>query len=901
MNIKKLTLALLTALSLTANAANEKETVAQVTDAISLTTDVDYIITGTTPFATTGSVNIENTEHAVIIIKKVKPSKVIATLMSHIYIKGEPAVNGTNCQVKMYDRGAIIFPYEKAFRPLTCYTEENFGGEACNNYTEGHSGGFMKSLTDATLNNNFRSFKLKRGYMVTFALGTGGWGYSRVFIADQEDLEMNLPANMIGRVSSYRIFKWHNAHKAGLASDGRAAANAAVGSCWCYDWAQGNSSLLPDVEWVPNHIYEDWPSPSTCGSVDGSCHMKTNNEPGNSADDHPQSVEDVLNNWQNLMRTGMRLCSESSHDGSWNHLREFIKQIDARGWRCDLLDLHCYWPAGSFGDFKNYYNDYGGRPIWISEWVWGASWNNNGAFAVSNRSDFTGNQNNTYNGTKPILEKLNASKYVERYAYWNSEANCSKIYLDGKLSKLGEYYANMDEGLGYDASIQKVPTVVYNTPTNLVGTYSNAKQELTLTWDDANGDMLDSVVVQCKAAGTVIYKWAANVPLKDVNSKKGASYTFKISPDEGTSYYRIAAYPIGNKTPKTSNEVVVTVSKGMGGDYYQIGKLNIANTEPITTDFSTSFSTTPAVFMGVMSNKNTTLFPGNLLTSVQKSRFTYQINPWKNQSNGTTELKNPEDIAFLAIQDTTSYAWGNMSCEVGSAKIQMKDTVQVEFATPFAEGVTPIVITEFRNPTLKTNPMTIRIWDVTNKGFKAISMYEEAVGTVATTLQNMVYMAVTPGFEYIDESKGIMIAAGIGDVAYGTGSRLNSFELEGDTLHFKDPCIYGGLQTYNYHSASVLRRASDAKDGEFTIGTRIKRQIDGTSTTTDKNTADFADIFGWVIIAKTSEGSSMPTAIESIIPSTPSVSGTFDLTGRRITASVKGQMYIKNGKKYLAK
>ena len=48
----------------------------------------------------------------------------------------------------------------------------------------------MKDLTNATLNNSFKSFKLKRGYMVTFALGKSGWGYSRCVIADQEDLEM---------------------------------------------------------------------------------------------------------------------------------------------------------------------------------------------------------------------------------------------------------------------------------------------------------------------------------------------------------------------------------------------------------------------------------------------------------------------------------------------------------------------------------------------------------------------------------------------------------------------------------------------------------------------------------------------------------------------------------------
>ena len=65
----------------------------------------------------------------------------------------------------------------------------------------------MKTLTEANLNNKIRSFKLKRGYMVTFALGVGGWGYSRCFIADMEDLEVaEMPSNMDSRVSSYRIF-----------------------------------------------------------------------------------------------------------------------------------------------------------------------------------------------------------------------------------------------------------------------------------------------------------------------------------------------------------------------------------------------------------------------------------------------------------------------------------------------------------------------------------------------------------------------------------------------------------------------------------------------------------------------------------------------------------------------
>lgn len=876
MKLKQLTFAMLFAMGLTASAGNEKTTVTQVTEAVDVTGNTDYVITGTTPFTTTGSVNIVDTEHAVVIIKKVKPSKVLSSLMQNIYIKGEKAVDKVNCQVRMYDRGAIIFPYDKNYKPLTCYTEKQFGGESCNEYSEGHSGGYMKTLTDANLNNKIKSFKLKRGYMVTFALGQSGWGYSRVYIADQEDLEVDLPANMSGHVSSYRLFKWWNAHKAGLASDGRKEANAAVGSCWCYDWGQGNSSLLPDVEWVPNHIYEDWPSSATCGSVDGSCHMKTNNEPGNSADDHPQSVETILDNWQNLMRTGMRLCSESSHDGSWNHLKEFIKEIDARGWRCDLLDLHCYWPAGSFGDFKNYYNDYGGRPIWISEWVWGASWNNNGAFAVSNRNDFNGNQNNTYNGTVPILEKLNAAKYVERYAYWNSEADCSKIYKDGQLSKLGKYYAEMDEGLGYDPTIQKVPNVVYQTPNNVKLTYNKSKGTATLTWDDANGDMLDSLVVQYKAPGTTAWRWKANIPLKDANSKSGSSYTFTATDIQpGANYYRIAAYPIGNKTPRTSEEVSCTASSSLGTDMYQYGKISVTNLTPIVTEFSEQFSTMPAVFMGVISNKSTKFYPGNLLTSVTKTKFTYQVLPGTKQTGGSTEVEKEEDIPFLALQDTTSYKFGELDCKVGNIKVNMKDTLEVNFRTPFPEGVTPIVIAELRNSSLKTDPICIRIWDVTNKGFKTITRYETGVGKTASTNLTVCYLAITPGLGVLDAENEILIGAGHGDNIYGTTARATSFMNGEETLYFKSPLIFGALQTLRYDIGSVIRRMSDTtetdKESPFyglTSGTRIKRIVDKSATnyssTTDSN-KEYGDEFGWVVIAKVDENGSTPTSIEEIV------------------------------------
>ena len=847
------------------SASNTKQTIAQVTSAVTITDDVDYIITDDTPFTTAGSVNIENTTHAVVIIKRIKPSIVIKSWMSHIYINGERAVNGTNCQVRMYDRGAIVFPYDKDFKPLTCYTEKGFQGESSDNYSIGSNGGFMKDLSTATLNNNFQSFKLKRGYMVTFALGKSGWGYSRCFIADQEDLEMDLPANMNGRVSSYRLFHWYNAHKAGLASNGDYNANAAVNSSWCYDWAQGNESNLPDVEWVPNHIYEDWPSPATCGGVTGSCHMKTNNEPGNSADDHPQSVDVVLDNWQNLMRTGMRLCSESSHDGSMNHLKAFIDSIDARGWRCDLLDLHCYWASGSFNSLTWYSDNYGnGRPIWISEWIWGASWNHNGAFG----DGVTDAQ--ILSETKNLLNILNTNARVERYAYWNSESK-AHIYENGALTDLGRFYATMDDGMGYNASIQKVPNVVCLKPQSLTATYNASTGNCTLKWDDPNGDMLDSLTVECMRPGTTKYVWIGNVKPKDATSKTGANYTFTDSQaTAGANYYRIAAYPIGSKTPKYSGAASVSVTASAGNETIQYGRLDVTDLDAITVNFNTAMTTTPAVFMGIASNKNATMNPVTLIDKASTKSFTYQMIPWA--YTGSQTLNSKENVSFMALvpgnykYDQRSMVNGQwsmvnstMDVEVGTTKVK-SDTVQVTFQQPFPEGVLPVVIAEAR-PNIKTNTVNIRIWDVTNTGFKIIALYEGGMGKNIAVNQTVNYMACTVGQAKIADN--VLISAGFSEEPlYGKSPRRVIFQLcnldgtipaNADSLALDDPLLFGALQTFNYPASTVLRRSIDInvidETGRSLIyGTRIIRNVD-TSAGNYKNDLTSADRFGWICLS----------------------------------------------------
>lgn len=534
--------------------ANITTTVSQVTESVTVSEDIDYVITSDTPFSDAGSVNLTNTEHAVLVLQNIRPSVTISTwLTDHVFVNGEQAVDGTNCQVKMYAHGTIIMPYASGFKPLTVYAGQNFTGTSVNSFGLENDGGFMNTLSSAKLNNQIRSFKLKRGYMVTFSTRAGGRGYSRCFIADTEDLEVaSLPTILDQRISSYRVFQWYDSQKKGVADYVDETANQALVSTWTYTWGVGRS-LLPDAECVSNHIYEDWPSPSACGSVTYTCHMKTNNEPGNSADDHPQDVATVLANWENLMRTGLRLCSESSHDGSWSHLRAFIDSIDARGWRCDLLDLHCYWPSSSFNNWKYYYDSYGGRPIWISEWIWGASWNQNGVFGLGD--SYTYEQKQTRNATEletVIIPNLNNSPYVERYAYWNSEASYSKVYNNG-LTTSGKYYASVKSGLGHNRKYDKIPTLPRQyDPSNLSVSYDSETKQVTLEWHDVNGEYNQLMAVEVKTPSSANWQEVQTITPQESEAD------YKVTIDGVDGYkYRIHIVDLKNVSRYTNEATAV--------------------------------------------------------------------------------------------------------------------------------------------------------------------------------------------------------------------------------------------------------------------------------------------------------------------------------------------------------
>ena len=253
--MKRHILIILLCLPLCIMAANRETTVAKVTTQVDITDDVDYQITSATPFSDEGLVNIVNTEHAVVILTKVKPSVAISKWLSQVQINGAAAVNNRNCQVKLWDKGCIILPYGNSFKPLTVFAEQQYQGDSCKSFGTENSGGYMNTLSAAKLNNRIRSFKLKRGYMVTFSTLPKGRGYSRCFIAADKDLEVpTLPAVLDQKISSYRIFKWYDTGKPQLAAaGGDTELCSALNVTSTYTWGT-TSNMSPDVENVPHHI-----------------------------------------------------------------------------------------------------------------------------------------------------------------------------------------------------------------------------------------------------------------------------------------------------------------------------------------------------------------------------------------------------------------------------------------------------------------------------------------------------------------------------------------------------------------------------------------------------------------------------------------------------------------------
>jgi hypothetical protein len=447
---------------------------------------------------------------------------------------------------------------------------------------------------------------------------------------------------------------------------------------------------------------------------------------------------------------------------------------------------------------------------------------------------------------------------VERYAYWNSEADCSKIYKYGTgLSLLGEFYAEMNSGLGYRADMQYVPKVVYKAPASLTATFNSTKRIATLKWNHPNGELTDSIVIErlVENEGTKF------VPVKTIYDVESATYSVgdTLKGITGTITYRIRNYD-SDKRQRTTGEASVFVASAEGNDFIKYGNLAIVDLDETVIEFNTPYEVAPAVFTGLYSYNSTDAVPTTLMTSITNKDFGYKLFPLQYQTE-EPKFTNAEEVSYMALP-YGNHKFENMEIEVAATEVA-GDTIEVKFNKPFAEGVTPVVLAELV-PTDKGLPYFIRVWDVTNESFKAITFHEEGAAKSVTAAQPLNYAAFTPGSACIDEETGLTLSAGHStETVYGISARplyfaTNIYDAATgteiyDTLLLEKPLIFASMQTFNYTGGAVLRNTrvvnEKVDDISYIESIRVRKFVDSKKKDI-KNNSTTADNVGWVTLSK---------------------------------------------------
>lgn len=516
---------------------------------------IDYHIISSTPFENFGHVNL-NGRTSWLVFENIRPSKVASSYLSNVTIDGQQAVNGGNCRVEIWMRGAVVIPTPSE-APFVATTDDG-----------SFSVGVGNTANLGENSNKARSFTLKRGYMATVATGKNGGDYSRVYVADHADLTVTLPTALDQRITSVYVRNWHYTSKAGYCSTKSdvMTATVACGGSWAWNWDAGRSSS-EDVEYVPikQHLY--WPDDGNFYKS-GSTALMLFNEPEHSEQHTKCSCGGAIDEWKaythtpKFNATGLRIGSPSATSLSW--IKQYLKHCDDMKQRCDFSCTHGYWTsewANNLNTLKSY-----GRPIWITEWEYGASWTSG-----SNPSNADDARAKVFD----ILERLEYNDYVERYSYYEFDTGGSngwmrEIFWENNASKglayVGQVYARVKPHFGYKASIQPVPNwwaPAASTP-EIKGAAKLSDGQYALLVNNSNGDATASFQVQRKAAdGT----WETIYRVTDRSKFEPTSLSVIIPNglvDTG-DFVRVVVTTLYNSTPQESASYELLGYAGMDG------------------------------------------------------------------------------------------------------------------------------------------------------------------------------------------------------------------------------------------------------------------------------------------------------------------------------------------------
>ena len=361
-----------------------------------------------------------------------------------------------------YQNGSVVRPSYDNSSNLTVFSENNFNGEFGN---ISNSDVFADESIPSNLNNNISSFKLKKGFMATFAENNDGTGNSKVFIASKDDIVIDeLSDYLNNKISFIRVLPWNWVSKKGTAGDIQYMNNN-----WFYKWSNNGDSDL-DREYTPmawgKGAADDDNDIEIIKSKYKSTHILAFNEPddcnGQSGQYGNMCVVDTsLTYYKNLLKSGLRMVSPACRqDAVFNWLNEFNSKAIDENIRIDVIAVHWYdWgsnpqnspnanPQDVFNRFVNYLESVHqmyGLPIWITEFN-----------ANRHRNEWVHRQ--FLQLALPFLEETD---YIERYSFFPPTTGVANFFDENNnFTQIGEFYYNFN-------SSESMPEETYASTSNL--------------------------------------------------------------------------------------------------------------------------------------------------------------------------------------------------------------------------------------------------------------------------------------------------------------------------------------------------------------------------------------------------------------------------------------------------
>lgn len=564
--------------STTMNNAGKKTVTSYNGYAVTVMGKTDLHITSATAPLTGGSTVDLQGENAWLFFDNVHPYDVAAKYLKQVTVDGKAVVfnvsnrSANNVRLAIYDNGCVVIPYGEAAckSAVTVYDGENFTG---------HSMAMDVNTYHNNLgewDNKIRSFKLRRGFMATLANNANGTGFSKVFVADEADLEVPvLPEGMEQFVSFVRCFKWEWVSKKCRAGNpGVGDANKLDVTAY-YNWSADRMSGDPqlDVEFSPQFHHAGWPSASTINGLQNTTHVLGYNEPDNTNDkrEHPATAVDVIKMWPTVMQSGMRAGSPGPTSvWSWNDA--FIKLADSLNYRVDFMVAHIYEPNLNAETLKQRINHLssvgGGRPVWITEWNNGANWTNEWWPDQTKNGGGYDRPYTAANGERqrkfmaeclPALDKMNN---LERYYEYDWVQDARALVLGDTLTPTGKVYAEHKSPLAYRKA--NAYDFKWKIAPPLPGiTVSPFSKKVNLSWYDHNGETGKFYVVQRLIDSRVAYDTCDTLYLgKDYQAGGTVNYSEPIVGNT-KAIYRVFAVSYKDTKSIFSRQLTFTRDKAV--------------------------------------------------------------------------------------------------------------------------------------------------------------------------------------------------------------------------------------------------------------------------------------------------------------------------------------------------